>query len=848
MMNTTITKPFRTAYILGLGLSLVSFIIYILTTNSGRGSDFFSGAFLVNYVIGVIYMIFLLVNKVQLEKPRPNIYYGCWVNALVLFTLSAFSLNKEMNVFSPFPFWLNVYALSTVGLFFIYPFINSLPAFLKSIVYTLTGASFVLSVYMALFLCPLIPITCISFWFLGISLHTFIPALWLWLIIDFMFRKSEKSKLKYLAWFGALIPLLILGYYLNRWTTLQTEIKDILAQKNLQTSHELPNDILLAQKLSSDPMTEEILVSPFKSQRFWGDGMGSLNWNGSGKFHDPLSTIAIGLFGDVDIDQNTVESLLNIRRDFRHSTRRRLWTGTSLSTTSISNNIKMFPEYRIAYHEKTFTIHNDEDKRERNTWFRTSTQEALYTFHLPEGSIVTSLSLWINGKEEKSRLSTSQKADSAYSKIVGVERRDPAIVHWQEGNRITVNVFPCTEKEDRTFKIGFTSPLLVENGKVWLENIWFEGPEFEGAREATQISISGNSGSASELPEQFEQNAKGDFIYKGDYVPYWKIGFEPVALTKNKFTFGGNSYSIKELQTVKTSSEIKKVYLDVTKEWTKEEYDLVISRLKDKEIYVWLPEKLKLNDANKQKAWEEIHSNQFSVPFLYDITNPENTVVITKTNHRSPILNDLKGSPFADKTTEYLVKASGKIKVINIGSETSPFWRSLHELRLIDYQRIHINSAIEQVNAGRFTIVPQDSAIISLTDSKICLVKEVSSDSAATSDAPDHLLRIFAYNDILRKIGKRYFEKEKYENELFREAEEGYVITPISSMIVLESKEDYERMGIKENVNTVGNASVLGGGAVPEPHEWLLIGLVAAFILRNLYLKYKNQVLFFGKK
>ncbi|MCE3228908.1 MAG: hypothetical protein K0S32_3459, partial [Bacteroidetes bacterium] len=95
---------------------------------------------------------------------------------------------------------------------------------------------------------------------------------------------------------------------------------------------------------------------------------------------------------------------------------------------------------------------------------------------------------------------------------------------------------------------------------------------------------------------------------------------------------------------------------------------------------------------------------------------------------------------------------------------------------------------------------------------------------------------------------KRYFEKEKYEEELFRETEEGYVVTPISSMIVLESKEDYDKMGIKENQNTVGNAGILGGGAVPEPHEWLLIILVFLFISTQLYLKYKSNILNFLRK
>jgi XrtN system VIT domain protein len=845
-METINKKPFKITYLVGLGLSIISFIFYLLTSHK-RFSDFgfMSQTFFANYIVAIAYLIILLIAKLSLKSPRPNISHGCWVNVVVLFSISAFSLNKEMYVFAPFPAWLNIYTLAMIGFFLCLPFIDKFPAFLKAVIYVLCGASFVLAFYMSLYVGILIPLTCISFWFFGISLHTFVPMLWLWLIIDFLIRKGGRSKLKHFTWMGLVVPLLILGFYLKKWDQIQTEIKDILAQKNLQLTNDLPNEILLAQKLPDDPMTEEILISPFKSQGFWNNRMLNLNGDGEHKFHDPLSAVATGLLGEVAIDQNTVETLLNIRKDYRHKTTRRSWTGSSLSTISISNNIRVFPEYRMAYYEKTFIIHNISDKEDRNFWFTANTQEALYTFHLPEGSIVTSLSLWINGKEEKSRLSTKQKADSAYTTIVGVERRDPALVHWQEGNRVTVNVFPCTKEQDRTFKIGFTSPLLMDKGKIWLENIWFEGPDFNDAREATQISITGIPSAIFELPGQFNKNAKGDYVYTGDYIPDWKIGFEPIPLSKNKFSFGGYDYHLEEIEEKPRTCKIMEVFLDVTKKWTKEEYNDAITGFKDKEIFVWLPEKLKVTAENKEKIWEEVRENQFSLPFLYNIINPENAVIITKTGHSSPLLEDIKTSAFAEKTTAYLLRTLHKIKVINIGRETSPFWRSMRELSLIDYNKCNLKALIEQIKKNTFSAVFEDSMTVSLTDSRMRIVKVPGRNAG---NAPDHLLRVFAYNDVLRKIGKRYFEKEKYENELFREAEEGYVVTPVTSMIVLESQKDYEKMGIEQNVNTVGNAGILGGGAVPEPHEWALIGLVFICIARHLYLKYKSLILNFIKK
>lgn len=839
-MSKTNSNPYKLAYIIGLLLNVLSFSLYLFTRNHHERSDIFSESFFISYAIAVIYLIGLGIYKRQLENPRPTIFYGCWINVVLLFTISAFSLNQEMSVFATFPNWLNMYTLVMVALFLVFPYINNLPKFIQVIIYVLTGSALLLSLYMIAYLIVLVPISAIACFFFGISLHTFVPIIWLWLIINFLLKKSDAPKLKHLIWVGFLIPIVVLGFYLNKWHGIQTQVKDVLAEKNLQLQNQLPNAIQLAQKLPADAMTDEILISPIKAQRFWDDAFGFNNM-GENKFHDPLSIIAIALFGEIDIDIETVETLLNIRKDHRHQTTRRLWTGMSLRTSSVSNNIRVFPEYRLAYHEKTFVIHNDPNKENRDIWFMSNTQEAVYTFHVPEGSIVTSLSLWINGKEQKSRLTTTQRADSAYTKIVGVERRDPALVHWKEGNTITVTVFPCTEEEDRMFKIGFTTPLSFNNGNLWLENIWFEGPDFNGAREATSIFIEGKEGGFVKMDDEFKLNAKGEYTYKGNYLPDWKIALAPTPLSKNTFWFNGYEYSLQQTITQQKHIDIKEVYLDITKEWTKEEYVNIISELKEKHIYTWLPEKVEITKENKELVWDVVTRNQFSLPFLYNIDDNEHSVIITKSGETSPILADLKESDYADKTINHLLKSTHKTLVLNIGTDLSPLWRSLNELRLIEYKIGSVNDALNTITKGTLNYVAEDSCIVSLHESNMSIVKRKVDIQPTSKQAPDHLLRLFAYNDILRKIGKHYFEKEKYENELFTEAEEGYVVTPISSMIVLESEADYERMGILKNKNTVGNAGILTGGAVPEPHEWLLIIIVFLFIITHLYNKYKNK-------
>lgn len=832
-MNTENLNPFKKVYLTGLLLNVLSFLIYLLAARSTAGGDIFTGIFFCNFAIAIGYGLLLLFYKLSLAKPRPNLFFGCWINFSMLFTISAFSLNKEMWVFAAFPDWLNVYTLLMVALFLIYPFLHHFPPFLKALVFALTGSVFLFSIYMTIYLIPIMPLSVAVVWFFGISAHSFVTLSWIAIILVMMFKQTAPTRLKHFFWIGFVIPLLILGVYLHKWSTIQTQIKDIIAENNLNPGNSLPEAITLAQKLPSDPLTDKILISPFRSQQFFGDEFG-FNGAGEHKFHDPLSLIAIAAFGPLQLDEETVSHILNIRKDYRHKTTEKLWTGISLTTSSVSNNIQVFPEYRIAYHEKTVVIHNDPYKSSRDVWFRTSTQEANYTFHVPEGSIVTSLSLWVNGVERKSRLTTQKKADSTYKDIVGVQRRDPAVVHWQEGNRVTVNVFPCTETENRTFKIGFTTPLSYTNETLSLENIYFEGPDFNTAREATKISFAGKTPANLQMPDHFTKTANGSYLYQGDYMSDWKIQFAASPLSTQTFAFNGYEYALSEAEPTIKQSTIANLYLDITNKWTRAEFDSIIKAFGNKTILAWTPEEVKVDFENKEEVWKATCNNQFSVPFLHTIRHPENTVIITKTGYKSPLLSDLKESDYGQLTNRYLAALTQKMNVIDIGKEQAPFWKSLIELRLIDYQKESLSQMISTINTGLLHSVTEDSSSVTINQSHLTITKR-RADSLQRHSAPDHLLRLYAYNDVMRRVGPHYFEKEKYETEIFREAEEGYVVSPVTSMIVLETDDDYKQAGINENTNTIGNAGIIGGGAVPEPHEWALIILAVAVIARHLF-------------
>jgi XrtN system VIT domain protein len=126
---------------------------------------------------------------------------------------------------------------------------------------------------------------------------------------------------------------------------------------------------------------------------------------------------------------------------------------------------------------------------------------------------------------------------------------------------------------------------------------------------------------------------------------------------------------------------------------------------------------------------------------------------------------------------------------------------------------------------------------VTLSGAGIAITKTTSVQNTIPNNAPDHLARLFAYNDIMRKTGYHYFENNFDNSLLADEAAKAYVVSPVSSLIVLETQADYKRFGIQDSENSLHNATKQSTGAVPEPHEWMMILLC---LIVAAYFKFKN--------
>ncbi|MBE9599151.1 XrtN system VIT domain-containing protein [Pedobacter sp. MC2016-24] len=741
---------------------------------------------------------------------------------LIFWLISAFAFNKEMSVFDNSASWVSTYICLAAATVLLALFQKELSIRVKYVLSFFMGTALVLFGYYAMYLLPLYIIGALAAIFLGLSVHVFIPFFLCIVILVYAYRFHRITPgLKYAFGAGIVLPLFILCGFLLQWINIQGKVVTVQEQ-NTSGNNILPDWANIAQALPHTSITEKFLKAglvytiPDKSSNwFWGDfGRNSF---GEARKHDPMVMIASLLVGKIDLsDENRIQILKTVF-DSRHLAEERLWSGDDLITSRVITEAKLYPEYRMAYTEKTLSIKNTN----RNTW--RGSQEAIYTFQLPEGSVVSSLSLWINGVEEHARLTTKGKADSAYHQIVGVENRDPSVVHWQEGNQVTVRVFPCAIEEDRKFKIGITSPMLLENGRLIYQNSSFKGPSPNRADEKVRLSFSS-------VPKSIDTDLSGIGLTYTDNRTYqndWQLSMNSVPLAKAGFSFAGKSYKIKESADINTFFKPDYIYLDINNTWTKAELTNLWANIKSHRVYAFDQQLLELNEKNIWSTFDKLSQLNFSLFPLYTIPDVEKSVVITKCNSQSPNLSDLDQSKFYTSSKSFLSKAI-PIHVYNIGQNLNPYLQTLKQFNLLRYTTGTIAQFNQQVQQNRFPEQQELDNAISIKSSRLMI--QESADT--TSDqAPDHLLRLFAYHKILRNISATYFQKDYTNPDLLKNADQAFIVSPVSSLIVLETKKDYERFDIDESKNSLKNASIQSSGAAPEPHEWVLIILCTSIMI-----------------
>lgn len=814
----------------GFIMVILSAAIFVLTGRFKLATNPF-GAFVVNYLMSVGYLIAVFI--VTFKRHRWKLSAGKIEHTallLILWFISAFALNREMNVFEDSADWLAIWLVVSSIAVLLASTHKTLVGVPRYFTFFFLGAALLLFVYYTFYLMQLYIISIIGLLALGISMHSYVPLFLVILTISIIVKVVRQDRVAlYTIIAGFTLPVIAASAFLISWNNTNSQINLIINQNTLNEA-KLPAWVAVSKQIQPSPITERILKAGLvyhevtARDNFFFGGMPSRSFDEQ-KIHDPLVVLATLFFERPNLDETERVNILKALYNSRHQAQERLWSGDELQTISVISNVKLYPEYRMAYTEKTLTVRNNS----RSAW---SNQEAIYTFHLPEGSVVSSLSLWIKGKEAKSRLTTKAKADSAYKQIVGVEQHDPSVVHWQEGNTVSVRVFPCNTAENRKFRLGITSPLKFDGKRLVYENAYFEGPQATSALETLQLSFSEKPANL-QLPPIFKQTGGDVYTADRNYQPEWAISCNAPELAKTAFAFADTAYKVKNFQPTYEAFTPTAVYLDVNSAWTKEELHALYSAAMDAPIYVYYDKLLRLKQNNIDELYELLSKQNFSLFPVNEIKQPETALLITKGKGESPNLNELEGSEFATDLSRYL-KTPKHIRMYNIGDGLTPYLKALKELRVFNYAGGSQQDLLAMLNKNQFQRDQENDSTVVISNAGLIIQKAAGEQTAA---APDHLLRLFAYNDIMKKVGPDYFIHDYVQPQTIAEAEQAYVVSPVSSMIVLETQEDYKRFGIDENKNSLKNASMKSSGAVPEPQEWMLIilaaGIVATFIYRG---------------
>ncbi len=808
-------KPFeKSIHYIGLILIALNFLIYTL---SEAGADFFMNDARIWYLFPSAFIYFLIAIFIKRDLFVKSI-------GLTLLYIACFALNQEAGLFAKFtPLQTAMMIASQLAMLSL-SFTDKMGKALKIVTLFVSGISLIFTLHMALYLIPIYGYALIGLILIGLGFLAFVPLVSLIQFIRLIRRNRAHYELE-IKWFytGNALLIILFVAYLSIHANFKIKV-DHLLERYDTSAKLLSKEMYVRQHIKLSAWQEYFLDNNYEV--FHRDMLFRTRY----EFHKPMGMAASSIIGNIALSSDQTDAIFSNLYDHRHENNPRFWSGRDLQTDSVKTEIDVFTDYQIAYIEKTINLSNNR----KNGWPRT--QEGIYTFHLPEGAIGTSLSLWIEGKEEKAALSTKNKVEQAYSTIVGRERRDPAMMNWKEGNRLVVNVFPVSYDEPRQLKVGFTIPISADNENCYLNDIYFQGPDYSSGREIVKVHFNGTL-DIDQLKSHSGFDVHGShLIKKGRIQDNWFLTWPKTEISNKPFVFDGNAYQLTNsnaLESVAFNPE--NVILDINKEWSKSEFEQVLSIFKSAKIWGY-DDKIELIElnTNSKESFNKLSERQFSV-FSNRILAKhklaeKSTLVITKQGIDFPLTSDL-GSNFLNPSNKpFFMFEIG----LNEHTNTSIFKESglaISATGSIDLLKSFAEKA-------EFPHPKASANKIVLANNGLQIVKS-NSNSLSTDGAPDHLMRLFNFGQLIQQLKPYYFSRDQVTEDQIDLAKKAYVVSPFSSLVCLESATDYERFDIEKNAkNSLGNSSILDNGGVPEPHEWALIAMAVLFLSFMLYKRF----------
>lgn len=763
---------------------------------------------------GIVFIIFMIIlfRIFQENKLRGYILVSLIFTAIAII-IEKFFLNNE--IISPLTtrttllLWLSFLTL------FLSIFYRNISKWILLFFPPILLIGFLVSLCFVLMMIPFMLTGWIEILFLGLGILYYTPLMVCIAFLVMCYRivleiKDNKYYLqytlsKYLTYATLIFISLYFIWFHTEWNRGQFIIRNhFLETKIINSRRSLIDDDFpawasLGMKLPVNHVSELYLQSESNNREVL------FKLFGFDKLFDPFAFIVSNISKKVYIPNEDREHLLKLLFGYTQISLNRLWNGNSLITTDIETRLQFYPESRVAYTEMKISIYNEANFGE---------QEAIYTIKVPDDAVCTKLTLWIDGKEEIADLTFLSKAQTAYNR--------PSYVTWMEDSLLRLRVFPVASKNYRTFKIGFISPLKLLSQKLQYQRFQLEGPLFDSANHRLEADVyypseTNLSGTGYTFEKKISRDPNASFskwFAYGKYKEDWTVNIDNPPIVNSEITFSDLKLTVTELQFKEKEFHPDKVYILINSSLSKKEWKSIYSRLTTSEIQSQII--LVTNEWFYSKSKEEnldfIDSQvlpKFNLFPFYKITNDTDILIITNKEDSSIPFNELKGSSFFNKNKEFFNKNKKNIYIQSLNKQLSAYFNSLKEYELIQDIPITLDSMIETLKLEKIKIPYQSEEKYSFIDSKITIQVEKHT-GIKTKTGNDLLARLLLYKKIMRIMGKRVVAESKisFETDLLEMARLGNIVTPLTSFIISESKNDYDRFGIHKNKKELEEASL----------------------------------------
>ena len=113
------------------------------------------------------------------------------------------------------------------------------------------------------------------------------------------------------------------------------------------------------------------------------------------------------------------------------------------------HEIKVTIQGMLAYTEITEVFHNPSGER----------LEGMYRFPLPEDAQISRLALKVGDRIMEGQFLETARAERIWREVTVVQRKDPALLQWKQGNQFELRIFPIEPHSSRQVTIGYVQRL-----------------------------------------------------------------------------------------------------------------------------------------------------------------------------------------------------------------------------------------------------------------------------------------------------------------------------------------------------------------------------------------------------